>query len=137
MKEKTRNNGTWTEAKFKSFITSLLRSGTMRWQPKNECIKKARVRRGWYKCEGCGKEVPATLPPKPGNKRRIKNIVADHIAPIVDPKVGFVSWDEWISRAFIEKEGYQALCHECHTEKSNKEKAIAAQRRNKEWIKKS
>lgn len=101
----------------------------MKWGPKNSCIKRARIRRGWYRCEGCNEEVPASLPPPEGKKRRIKNIVADHIVPIVDPKVGFVSWDEWISRAFVELDGYQALCHKCHTEKSNEERRIAALRR--------
>ena len=128
-KEKPFNGGNWTQAKFNSFITSLLRKGTMRWGPKNECIKKARIRRGWYICEGCEEEVPSSLPPKEGNKRRIKNILADHLDPIVDPKVGFVSWDEWISRAFIEKQGYQALCHKCHTEKTNEERLISKQRK--------
>jgi hypothetical protein len=130
IKEKNLNNGQWTRARFNSFITSLLRKGTQRWGPKALCIKNARVRRGWYKCEGCSKEVPSTLPPKEGNKRRIKNILADHIVPIVDPAVGFVSWDEWISRAFVELDGYQALCHKCHTEKTAQERAIATERKN-------
>lgn len=127
--EKTRNNGQWTEARFRSFITSLLRSGTMRWGPKNSCIKNARTRRGYYKCEGCGEEVPASLPAPPGKKRRIKNILADHIHPIVDPKVGFTSWDDWINRAYVEADGYQALCNECHTAKTEQEKYIASLRR--------
>ena len=84
---KPRNNGQWTEARFRSFITSLLRGGTQKWGPKNKCIQNARVRRGWYICEDCKEEVPATLPPKEGNKRRIKNILADHIVPIVDPRI--------------------------------------------------
>lgn len=129
MVDKPHNNGQWSKARFNSFITSLLRAGTMKWGPKNNCLKKARVSRGMYLCEGCGETVPSSLPPPEGKKRRIKNILADHINPIVDPKVGFVSWDEWISRAFVEAEGYQALCHKCHTEKSNEERQIAAERR--------
>lgn len=129
--DKPYSNGQWTQARFNSFITSLLRAGTMRWQPKNQCIKNARTRRGWYRCTGCNEEVPATLPPKEGNKRRIKNILADHVCPIVDPAVGFVSWDEWISRAFVELDGYQALCHNCHTEKTQQERIIANNRKKK------
>lgn len=123
------NNGQWTDARKRSFIVSLLRAGFQKWGPKQECIKRARVRRGWYKCEGCKKVVPATLPPKEGNKRRIKNIVADHIEPIVDPHKGFVSYDEWIERGFIELEGFQALCHDCHTKKTKQERDIATERR--------
>jgi len=101
----------------------------MRWQPKNLCIKEARIRRGWYLCEECKEEVPATLPPKEGNKRRIKNIVADHIFPIVDPLIGFTDWDTWIERAFIERDGYQALCHKCHSTKTKEERRITTERK--------
>ena len=128
---KKRNGGQWTEARFRSFITSALRQATQRWQPKNECLKKARVRRGWYKCNGCKKVVPAstftTL--KNGKRKKVKNALADHIKPIVDPKKGFVDWNTWIERAFIEEKGYQCLCYECHTKKTNKEKEIAKRRK--------
>jgi len=130
--EKTCNNGTWTDARLKSFIVSQLRSATSRWGPKQSCIRDARVRRGVYVCEGCGREGPATLPPPEGNKRRIKNIVADHIHPIVDPAVGFTTYDSWIERCFVESEGYQALCHKCHTEKTAEERLIAKERRDNE-----
>ena len=130
MSNKIRNNKQWTEARYHSFITGLLRAGLQRWGPKYTCIKNARVRRGWYLCEHCEKEVPATLPPKPGNKRRIKNIVADHIQAIVDPAKGFISWDEFIKRAFVELDGYQALCSSCHSKKTQEEREIAKARKN-------
>lgn len=129
MTSKSHNNGTWTDARKKQFIISLLRSGFTRWGPKQLCIKNARTRRGFYMCNGCHQEVPATLPPKPGNKRRIKNIIADHIEPIIDPKVGFQGYDEWIERGFVELEGFQALCHACHQKKCAEERAIAKIRR--------
>ena len=40
-KTKPRNGGSWTEARFNSFIVSALRKATQRWGPKNVCIKKA------------------------------------------------------------------------------------------------
>lgn len=129
MPDKPRNGGQWTEARFKGFIISALRSASQRWGPKNQCIREARVSRGLYKCDGCGKIVSATLPPPPGKKRRIKNIVADHIEPVVDPRVGFVDWNTYIARMFVEREGYQALCHDCHTKKSEKERELAKERR--------
>lgn len=129
--KKPRNGGQWTQARFNSFIVSALRGATRRWGPRNECIKNARIARGVYRCESCGKEGAATLPPKEGQKRRRKNIVADHIEPIVDPAVGFVDWNTWIDRAFVEVDGFQALCYECHTKKSNEEKRIARERRKK------
>ena len=93
-KDKPHNNGQWTEARFKSFIISALRSATTRWGPKQQCIKNARVSRGLYKCECCGAIGPPTLPPPEGKTRRIKNIVADHVEPVVDVQKGFVDWDE-------------------------------------------
>ena len=122
-KVKTRNNGTWTEARYNTFIKGLIRAGLMRWGPKHLCISNARIKRGWYLCEGCEEEVPATLPPKDGGKKRIKNIQADHIHPMIDPEVGFVDWDTCISRAFVEVEGYQALCHKCHQIKTQEERS--------------
>ena len=119
------NNGQWTPARFKSFIVGQLRSATQRWGPKQKCIQRAKVSHGLYKCEGCGTIGPPTLPPEVGKKRRIKNIVADHINTIVPPEIGFTTYDDWITRAFCELDGFQALCHKCHTIKSNEEKAIA------------
>ena len=136
MKPKTYNNGAWSQGRFDSFIKGLIRSGLQKWGPKHQCIKTARVRRGWYLCTGCSKEVPSSimreLKTKPGEFKRVKNIYADHINPIVDPAVGRRSWDEVIERAFVEVEGYQALCYECHSSKTDKEKLIARDRINKE-----
>lgn len=74
----------------------------------------------------CKQEVPATLPPLEGKTKRIKNILADHIVPIVNPKFGFEGYDSWIERAFIELDGFQALCYHCHTEhKTKEEKSMA------------
>jgi len=132
--KKTRNEGQWTDARFKSFIISQLRSATQRWSPKQTCIKSARVRRGFYRCEECQELVPATLPPPDGKKKRIKNIVADHIDPIVPPETGFTTYDDWIERCFVEIEGYQALCHKCHTIKTNEERKITTERRRNEKL---
>lgn len=128
----TRNGGTWTEARFNSFIKSALRAASVRWGPKNAAKKAAWVSRGKYRCDGCRKVGPATLPPKEGNKRRINNAAVDHIDPIIDPAVGFVSWDEVVDRMFVEVDKLQVLCDKCHTNKTAEEKAIAAKRREKE-----
>ena len=59
-------------------------------------------------------------------------MAVDHIDPIVDPAVGFVSFDSWIERCFVEVEVYQVLCLPCHTVKSNEEREIAKARRARE-----
>jgi len=119
---KPHNNGTWTEARKKQFIIGALRGAFRKWGPKTKCIKEARTRRGFYRCELCKKEVPATLPPPTGKTKRIKNIAADHIDPIVCPIEGFKGYDEWIRRGFVELDGFQALCKSCHDCKSAEER---------------
>ena len=123
---KVRNNGDWSEARFNSFIKSLLRSGTRRWGPKSTVKKAARISRGIYKCEGCSTEGPATIKIE---GKRVDNAVVDHINPIIDPDVGFTTWDECIERMFCESENLQVLCHKCHTVKSNEERERAKVRR--------
>lgn len=123
---KTRNDGQWTEARFRSFIRSQLRAATMRWGPIATSLKGARVGRGEYLCAECKQIVPATT--KVGG-RRVKNVHVDHILPIVDPDVGFVSYDELVERMFCEKDNLQVLCTECHTVKTDDEKARAKARR--------
>ena len=123
---KTRNGGSWTEARFRSFIRSQLRAATMRWGPISASLAASRVERGTYLCAGCQQEVPATIKV---NGRRVKNVHVDHILPIVDPDVGFVSYDELVERMFCEKDNLQVLCTECHDIKTNDEKARAKARR--------
>lgn len=123
--EKTRCSGKWTEAKFKSFVKNQLRSASRKWAPIQECLRNARVSRGLYKCAGCGETVPATV--KDGAKRK-KNIFTDHIEPVV-PVTGWVSWDSCIERMFSELDNLQALCWDCHNEKSKEEAALRAKHR--------
>lgn len=126
---KTRCNGEWTEARFNSFIKSLLRQGSKRWAPISSVMKEARVERGFYRCASCGEDVPKTY--KDGTKR-VQNVFVDHIDPIIDPAVGFTTWDECIERMFCEKEGLQVLCKKCHDIKTQDERAIASERKRKE-----
>jgi 5-methylcytosine-specific restriction endonuclease McrA len=127
---KTRAGGTWTESKFRSFIRGNLRRTSQRWPPISNTLKSARVARGEYKCAGCGKVVPATIKDEKG--KRIKNIVVDHIDPIIDPSIGWQGYESLIERMFVEEDKLQALCHDCHTKKTNEEKAIAKDRRQGE-----
>lgn len=124
---KIRCSGQWTEARFNSFIKSLLRSGTRRWAPIQEVKKEARVSRGLYKCACCNSEVPPTY--RAGAARK-QNIFVDHIEPIIDPAVGFTTWDDCIQRMFCEKDNLQILCKDCHDIKSEQEKEIAKVRRS-------
>lgn len=123
---KVRCGNRWTEARFKSFIRSALRGATRKWAPISDCLAAARTKRGFYKCAECEKEVPAT---KVVGRKRVKNIVVDHIKPIVDPSTGFTTWDDYVESMFCELDNLQALCLECHLVKCNEEKAIAKARK--------
>ena len=54
--------------------------------------------------------------------------MVDHIDPVVDPKVGFVDWTTYIERMFVEEDGLQILCKECHDKKTRFEKSISKER---------
>lgn len=64
----------------------------------------------FFSCAGCGGEFTN------------KDVEVDHISPVVDPSVGFIDWNTFISRLFSGKENYQVLCKSCHKDKSNKER---------------
>ncbi len=112
-----RNGGEWTEARYTAFVKAALRGAL--WPPKFVCIKEAFIRNGvnpktgkkckLCRCAGCGAIV------KQGDLK------ADHIIPVVGPE-GFTTWDNFISRLFVEKEGFQALCGACHEAKTASER---------------
>lgn len=129
--EKTRCSGAWTEAKFRSFVKGNLRRSSMKWAPINQCKKAARTRRGFYLCAGCGKEVAATVKEE-GSRRRTNNVHVDHIEPIIDPAIGWTTWDDCIERMFCELDNLQVLCTTCHKTVTDEEKRIAKERRANE-----
>lgn len=124
-------DGKWTQAKFNSFIKNNLRQATRKWEPIQKCAKRANVSRGLYECASCKELVPPTTVCQE-SRRRIKNIFVDHINPIVDPTVGFVSWDSVIERMFCDSDNLQLLCLTCHKKKSREEIDLAVERRAKE-----
>lgn len=120
MTDKKRNGGEWTEARFKSFVTSALRAASRRWPPKYKALKEAFIGKQvnaktgkmamHYKCAECKKLYVAA------------DVQVDHILPVVDPKKGFVSWDSFIDRIFCEIENLQVMCKPCHKIKTDQEK---------------
>lgn len=124
-------DGRWTKAQFNSFIKNNLRSATRKWAPINACKKKAHVGHGEYLCAGCNEIVPPTIFDEEKNKR-VKNIFIDHIIPIIDPEIGFTTWDECIDRMFCDSDNLQLLCKKCHDVKSQLEIDAHSARRKKE-----
>lgn len=114
--ERPFNGGQWTKSRMHSFIAGALRMASNRWPPKYRARAAAKLRYGVYKCAGYGGVVPHEI--------RAKEVNVDHIDPVVDPVQGFVSWDEFIKRLFVEEDGLQILCDDCHNKKSNYEKVL-------------
>lgn len=122
-----RNSGKWTESKFNSFIKSALRAASRRWEPKYTCLNDAYVDKRineasgrlakHYRCNACEGVFPASY------------VQVDHIEAVIDPLIGFVSWDDTINRMFCEKENLQVLCMDCHVNKTAEEKRIAKERK--------
>lgn len=122
MKNKTRNNGEWTEARYRGFIKSALRSASQRWPPKYQTLNEAYVGKKinpksgrlakHYKCNKCKEDFP------------MKEVEVNHIIPVV-PLTGFDSWNMVIERMFCEKEHLEVLCKPCHktlTKEENSER---------------
>lgn len=115
-KQRQYNGGKWTEGRFTSFVTSVLRGGSRRWEPKWTTLDKARtekkknVKTGrlaqHYRCNICQEEFTA------------KDMNIDHIEPIGTEK----TWDEFIDRLFCEEDNLQAVCLDCHKIKTQSER---------------
>ncbi len=114
----------WTQAKFNSFVKAQLRKGSMRWPPKNEALKNARLERGVYQCVS-GHSVPASVKV---NGKTTRNVYVDHVNPIIDPSTGFVSWDEFIEALYCDSSNLQVMCLECHSKKTAEERRISTER---------
>lgn len=116
------NKKEWSSGRLKSFITSTLRGGFRRYPPKYEVLKEAFIDKrinektkrlgSHYRCNACQNVFPS------------KEVNVDHINPIVNPEMGFISWDSFIENLFCDKNNLQVLCSECHTAKSAVENKI-------------
>ena len=122
---KTRNAGTMSESAFWAFIRSALRQKSRWWKPVTQCKQNAkRLYKGSnkrqkfeYQCNKCKKWFPD------------KQINVDHVMPAgelnkADDLPGFVE------RLFVEVEGLQTLCLNCHNEKTKQEKQQLKIKRN-------
>ena len=115
----TRNGGEWTDARYRSFIKSGLRSASQRWPPRYKVL--AASRRGkrinpasgrlaeMHECRNCKSLFPT------------KEVEVNHIIPVV-PVKGFDSWDGVIERLFCEENGLEVLCKPCHKIVTDEEK---------------
>ena len=116
------NGGQWTAARYRSFIISILRAGSRKWPQRYEAIKRALIGKrldpstgkmsNRYKCASCS------------NLFKADQIQVDHILPVVDVNDGFVDWNTYIDRMYPEAVGFQILCSECHSVKTQNERKM-------------
>lgn len=92
-----------------TFVKGILRRGSFHWKARNEALVAARVSRGKYMCKTCGDLFGP------------KEVILDHIQPVVDPKRGFQTWDEYINRLYCPVEGFQVQCVACSDAKTIQE----------------
>ena len=107
--ERTRNGGTWTEARYFGFIRSALRSAFQKWGPKHAAKKEAKVAYNTYVCASCTKWFGSS------------QVEVDHIEPAGSLKT-FADLPGFVERMFCEAEGFQVLCKDCHQVKTNEER---------------
>jgi hypothetical protein len=93
----------------KAFVVASLRRASLKWPPRNEAMRLARVKRGLYKCKMCS------------GLYRSKEIDIDHIIPVVSLRNGFTNWDDYIINMLPDVDGFQILCKTCHLVKTNLE----------------
>jgi 5-methylcytosine-specific restriction endonuclease McrA len=110
-----------TEAQFVAFVKGHLRRASRFWKPISETLKKARVSRGYYLCNGCKETVTNSIIV---DGKRKKNVFVDHRIPVVDPVTGFSGWDDFVNRLYCEEENLQVLCSSCHNEKTKQERLM-------------
>lgn len=115
--EKTRNGGTWSEAKYWGTLRSALRRAFRYWKPITDCLQEARRpvsgkgNQKWeYQCNHCDEWFKRT------------EVEVDHIVPC-----GSLTCEEdvvpFLKRLTTET-GFQVLCKPCHKVKTLNERTI-------------
>lgn len=102
-----------------SYSRLALRRASYRTPARNAALTKARVARGLYECAECKRRGLIVQHPK-------KTIALDHIIPVVDPKLGWISLDDFAQKLLCDESNYQVLCKPHHQEKTNLERHVRA-----------
>lgn len=112
-----------------------LRKASYRWPPRNAALRAAactkeqyakhpgervsKLVRNFYRCAKCRLVFSR------------KGVSIDHIKPVVDPKRGYRSLDEYAIRMFCSADGFQILCKVCHDAKTKAETGIRKKHKGK------
>ena len=118
--------------KLKAFVINALRRAHSRWFPKSIAMEQAKTTREYTIKKEKDKSRIAYLCKHCDGVFRAKEINVDHINPVVDPKSGFTTFDNYIESLFVGVDDYQILCIECHKVKTYLETQVRTEtKRNK------
>lgn len=114
---KNKAGGTWTTARYFSFIRSALRRAWTKYPVKYAVLDKAKQpytgtdkRTKWvYKCASCLSTFKST------------EVNVDHIKPAGTLK-DYADLPEFVKNLFCEEDNLQVLCKECHDKKTKEER---------------
>lgn len=92
---------------------------------------RAKVDKAVFRCERCS--VLMYDGKSESSFNRLKETYPDiiwqvpelnHLSPVVEPKRGFVTWDEYLDRLFCGPDDLEVLCKSCHLEESKDEMQV-------------
>ena len=129
------------DSKTKSRLISAARK-ISRWHPARQTVKKKqKVDKALFECSICGKYCYEgksgtgfiTYKHKYSDKEVSQEYLAiDHINPIIDPKLGWTNWDDFLNRLFCDESNLQGICTEtCHKAKTMLEREIRNKHKKK------
>jgi 5-methylcytosine-specific restriction endonuclease McrA len=94
----------------KQIIIAHLRRIGYRNTTRRDVFEASHKARGKYECANCKQHYKRT------------EVHGDHIEPVIDPTLGWVSWDSYIHRLFYGQ--LQVLCITCHKDKTKRENRV-------------
>ena len=105
--------------KLKAYLIAHLRRIGYRNVHRAAAFEEAHIGRAQWKCKKCEQIFSSS-----------RDLHGDHIEPVVNADTGFTTWDDYVTRLFLGE--IQALCVECHKQKSESENVVRREkRRNK------
>jgi hypothetical protein len=127
----------------KGKIINSVRKLTYAYPPRNNAKSRQKVAPATFECVECetwiyeGVRDLTTLDLKPPKGLIKGKIYMDHIEPVI-PLSGFLrgswDWNEYLERMFCETEGFQAICYDCHKNKTYLEDQIRKEYRQKKKL---
>ena len=94
------------------FVKKELRWASLKWEERTKAKNRARIKRGFYKCEECNGEF------------NVKDIELDHIEPVQPVNGKKLDYNEYLERLLPTAEEFQVLCTSCHNGKTLQENLV-------------